>query len=83
VKIHPDTKEIVALVDRMKPLLAGCKPEVQGGALADLLATWLAGHHVEDDEDATRTMRADLMRMHFDAVTDLVPINARIMGTTP
>ena len=33
------------IVESIKPLLAGKPPEVQGAALADLLALWLAGHY--------------------------------------
>lgn len=33
------------IVSRIKPLLAGLGPEVQGMVIADLLATYLVGHH--------------------------------------
>jgi hypothetical protein len=77
------TREIAAIVDRVRPLLAGHSPEIQGAALADLLAIWLAGHHVAGDEDATRTMRAELLAMHCGAVRNLTTVNAKIIGTTP
>jgi hypothetical protein len=48
-----------------------------------LLATWLAGHHVAGDEDATRTLRAELLAMHCTAVRVLTSINAKMIGTTP
>jgi hypothetical protein len=56
---------------------------VQGAVLADLLAIWLAGHHVAGDEDATRKMRAELLSMHCTMVRELTSINAKIVGTTP
>jgi hypothetical protein len=56
---------------------------LQGAVLADLLAIWLAGHHVTGDEDATRKMRAELLAEHCFAVRQLTEINAKIMGTTP
>jgi hypothetical protein len=40
-----------AIVEQIKPLLAGKHPGVQGVVLCDLLAMWLAGHPL-DIEDA-------------------------------
>jgi hypothetical protein len=73
---------VTSIADRIKPLLAGQSPDVQGAVLADLLAIWLAGHHVEGDENATRTLRAELLADHCFAVRQLVLVNAKIMGTT-
>jgi hypothetical protein len=56
---------------------------MQGAILADLLAIWLAGHHVEGDKDATRKMRVELLAEHCTAVRQLTSVNARIIGTTP
>jgi hypothetical protein len=75
--------EVVAIIAQIRPLLAGHVPEVQGAVLADLLAIWLAGHHVAGDEDATRKMRAELLAMHCTKVRELTSINAKIGGTTP
>jgi hypothetical protein len=75
--------EVAAIILQIRPLLAGRAPEVQGAVLADLLAIWLAGHHVAGDEDATRKMRAELLADHCAAVRELTTVNARIMGTTP
>jgi hypothetical protein len=79
----PRIREIAAVVERIKPILMGRAPEIQGAILADLLATWLAGHHVEGDEDATRKLRADLLAIHCGEVRNLVTVNAKILGTTP
>lgn len=79
----PRTREIAALVDRIGPLLAGRSPDIQGGALADLLAIWLAGHHVEGDGEATRKMREALLLYHIGQVRELTTVNAKIIGTTP
>jgi hypothetical protein len=76
-------EDIAILCRRMASLLAGHPDVVQGGALADLLAMWLAGHQVAGDEDATRSLRADLLAIHYAMVRELVPVNARIIGTTP
>jgi hypothetical protein len=75
--------EVIALVDKIRPVLAGRAPEVQGAVLADLLAMWLAGHHTAGDEDATRRLRADLLAHHCAAVRALTGVNAKIIGTTP
>ena len=78
---NAEVAAISALVTAMRPLLAGHSPGVQSGALADCLALWLAGHHVAGDEAATRTLRADLLAKHCSLVSDLVPLNAKQLGT--
>jgi hypothetical protein len=35
---------VAQMSDRMKNMLAGFPPEVQGAILADLVSIWLAGH---------------------------------------
>lgn len=40
-----DAAVIVAISQRIKPILAGSGSGVQGGVLADLVSLWLAGHH--------------------------------------
>lgn len=75
--------EVIALVALIRPLLAGKDPLVQGAALADLTAIWLAGHHVAGDSAATQTVRAELLARHLEGVAKLVPINAHLIGTTP
>jgi hypothetical protein len=76
-------EEIAAIVERIKPLLAGQPPELQGVVLADCMAIWLAGHHVAGDAEATRKMRAELLAMHCSAVRELTEINAKIMNQAP
>jgi hypothetical protein len=76
-------REIEIVVERIKPLLSGRPPETQGAILADLLAIWLAGHHIAGDVEATRTLRADILAAHLQLLPQLVEINARILGTTP
>lgn len=75
--------QVPSLVERIKPILAGLEPELQGAVIADLLAIWLAGHHVAGDIDATREMRAELLANHCFHVRRLTDVNAHIMGTTP
>jgi hypothetical protein len=76
-------REIARAVERIRRVLAGRPPEMQGAILADCLALWLAGHHVEGDADATRKMREELLADHCAAVRQLTSINAEAMGTTP
>lgn len=64
--------EAMELVARMKPLLAGRAPLVQGAALADLLAIWIAGHAVADDKRETDKLRQDILRDHVRAVRKLI-----------
>jgi hypothetical protein len=71
------------IVEQIKPLLAGRPPGVQGLVLADLLAIWLAGHQVVGDQDATRTLRDELLAAHCLMVRELTIIDAAIMATTP
>ncbi len=77
------TEQIVSVAKLMATFLAGHPVEFQGAVLADLLATWLAGHQIAGDEDETRRLRAELLAMHCTMVRLLVPINARMLGTTP
>jgi hypothetical protein len=70
-------KSVEALVRKIMPLLKGKSPEVQGAALADLLAMWLAGHLDRDDPEGekTRLIREATLELHLMAVRALIPIN--------
>jgi hypothetical protein len=70
------------IVNRMRPNLAGLPPHLQGAILADLLALWLAGHHVAGDERATGELRWRLLESHLELVKKLIPENAGFLGTT-
>lgn len=80
-------REVAEIESLMCAILAGRAPEVQGAALACLLATWLAGHfatagNVRGDDD--NALRERLLRMHIAAVRELVPVEVdRIKGRTP
>lgn len=69
------------LVEQIKPILAHQPPEIQGAALADLLAIWLAGHVYSGLPSTTATMREAFLLAHIERVRELVPINAKILGT--
>ena len=55
-----------ALVDQMRPILAGQNPEVQGAAIAQLLAIFIAGH--------APPMRESARKLLMDCADGLVPI---------
>jgi len=72
-------------IDRLTQILGGHlrgrPPEEQGAALADLLATWLAGHLVKGDPAATAELRQGLLDMHLAQVAELVALHhKRIHG---
>ena len=68
------TKAAMKIARKCYPLFEGAPPEIQGAALADLVARHLAGHVAVGDEDATAAMRAMLLAALIDAVKQLVPI---------
>ena len=63
-----------ALSAKLAPLLAGYPAMVQGGALADLLAIWLAGHWCEGEAER-HDLREELLAMHIEKVRELIPVN--------
>lgn len=64
-----------ALVERIKPILAGQSPQVQGAVVADLTAIWLGGHHA--------LLRTEALDVHVRAVCDLMELYAEQFGTGP
>lgn len=56
------------LTESAAPLFAGQHPAAVGSALADLLATWLAGH--------PESARERLLASHVEHVRLLVPVQA-------
>jgi hypothetical protein len=78
-------REIARAVERIRPILAGRPPAMQGLILADLLAMWLSGH-IAEDEDTTLTLRAELLAMHCDCVRAFTEANdsgGKDLETTP
>jgi len=67
----------MALVAAVRPLFKGKSAQVQGAALADLLAMWLAGHVDGDDPEGATTeqLREAVLELHLAAVRGLIPIN--------
>jgi hypothetical protein len=83
----PDEREAFAaqaLSRRIRHLLARHPPGVQGGALADLLSLWLAGHRVPGDSVATVALRDALLEAHIEAVRQLIaPSEREIASNSP
>ena len=81
----PDVGQVEALVKNICTQFAGKPAPVQGAALADLLAIWLAGHVVAADDridrPATDKLRKDVLAHHLDKVRELLWVNAQRMGT--
>lgn len=66
-----DAALALKLADRMGQVLRKRDPSIMGGALADVVAKWLAGHHPEIREQ----IRTDWL----EAMDKLVPVNERII----
>jgi hypothetical protein len=62
-----------AVVQQIRPLLAGLRSESQGAILADLLSLWLAGHLVPGSQEETDELRTLLLDNHIEAVRALIP----------
>jgi hypothetical protein len=67
-----DPTLVTEVVDRIRPILGGHHPAVQGAVVADLVAIWLAGHQAD--------LREVLLDNHIDTVRQLVPANVAAMG---
>jgi len=72
---HPDAvlEEVERIVERIKPLLAGKPPNVQGLILADLTALWISHHLVATaKQDEQIALWGEILKMHTDKVWDLI-----------
>jgi hypothetical protein len=71
-----EEREREAIVAAIKPLLAGHDLGIQGAALAELLALFVAGH--------PPALRDEILGMHVSSARELVPIAEReIFGDGP
>lgn len=73
------TAEILKIAQRIRPLLAGHPPAMQGAVLAELTSIWLAGHHCLDDPNKTPQLRSELLARHCELVMLLTLENAKKM----
>lgn len=66
------TLQIIMIADQMRPLMSQLPSNVQGGVLASLLASWLAGHELVGDRKGTLKVQKTLMNQHFQLIRDLL-----------
>ena len=69
--MQPDPREIETLAATIRPLLGGHDPTIQGAALADLLALFIAGHHPK--------LRDGVLETTVELVRKLIPVNVEMM----
>lgn len=65
-----DTHAALELAERIKPMLAGQGPEVQGAALAELVSIWITGFN-EETLEQTAITRAMITAHWIDTVLKL------------
>jgi hypothetical protein len=74
---------ITTAVNAVIPILDGQEPEVQGAALAELVAMWLASCDVHGDPAITRLERRHLEESLLYHARLRVPVYADEFGTPP
>lgn len=70
-----ETEEVLAIAEKIKPLLAGHRPEMQGAVLAELTSIWLGGHTIKGKRGETFKLRKDVLDMHNRAIWILMQLN--------
>jgi hypothetical protein len=66
------------VVSSIGPLLHGLPPDIQGAALADLFAIWLAGH--QGEKPGIDEYREALIQDWCKTVRDLIPVNEQMIA---
>ena len=74
-----DADEVVALARAVQPLLMGKPAEIQGAALANLMAIWLAKHGMRGDAKAIKHWRDKVLKVHLETVRKLALIHQRAL----
>ena len=69
------SEEVLAIVEQIRPLLAGHGPETQGAVVGNLVAIWIAGF-----PDAE--LRKDATHILMDLINELIPVHAKWMHNT-
>jgi hypothetical protein len=78
MSVRDEAIESEALARAIMPLLAGKDAGVQGAALADLLAMWLAGHFFLGDPERSERIREQMLAAHLETVRKLIQINYKM-----
>lgn len=68
---HPHVEKLREIEERIKPLLAGHPPELQGAVLADLISLWLAGH--------APSIRKEILDGLVGLIHALTPVNEMLL----
>jgi hypothetical protein len=76
-----DARRAMRLAGKLARQLKGKGSKVQGAALADLTAIWLASHVVPGDPAGTERLRANMLAEQIAAIAKLTKVNAKIIGT--
>jgi hypothetical protein len=76
-----NSDEVLAIVELIKPILAGRGSPVQGAVLGELLAIHLAGHWIPGQPHQTQELRDSVLMTHCAFVRQLAIVNAELMGT--
>ena len=76
-----DLEAVNQLTASVSELLAAQPAAVVGCVLADLTATWIAGHVAEGDQAETDQARLTLLRLQIGMIVRLIPANAERIGT--
>ena len=80
-KEHALSREVLQIVEQIKPLLAGHPPVVQSAVLAELLGLLLAGHWIPGEPAQNTFVRRSLLATHCSLAWELCEVNAKMMGT--
>lgn len=75
----PHVMEVEGVVTSIMPFLAGRASSVQGAALSDLLAMFLAGHFEASGRAETDKLREALLEHIVATVRHLIPINEKLI----
>jgi hypothetical protein len=70
--------ESITLTQKIRTMLEGKPPEMQGAVLADLLAMWVAGHVDALSQDDSKGVRELILQVHLEAVRGLIPVNYKL-----
>jgi hypothetical protein len=74
-----DMAEVYKLVQACAPLFHGKPPQIQGAALADLTAMWIAGHVAIGDPETTKARREAALAFHVKTVESLIPVESKLI----
>lgn len=67
-----EVAKVIRIIEAIRPILAGHKPQVQGAVLSELLATWINGHFDLAGRKETKELREAILNAHMSAVKDLM-----------